>query len=166
MALQGSSYGQAFKSSQAQIIVIAGAPASIIGAGHNQQTGTVNAARASPLEALVSDAQGNPVSGANVGWGGGSGEGHGLDACAGSTTNSLGIATCQPTLGQTAGAKSFTALVSTLSVSTTPVAGDSGVFAAKYDQRFSLGKEPQSNLHGQFLSSHDQFHREVARPVW
>lgn len=108
--VQGLSYQQTLTSTAPQVIVVHGVAAVVSAIANNQQTGTVATLLPLPLQVLVSDTQGNPVTaGTPVSWSGVSGEGSLTTACAGSVTDSAEKAVCTPTLGNLAGSKTFTA---------------------------------------------------------
>jgi hypothetical protein len=93
--LVGSGGGLTSPASSA-FAVVPGAPASITKQGGDGQTGILGALLSNPLSVLVTDAYGNPVSGATVNWV--VSAGNASLGSSSSTTNSSGVATNALTL--------------------------------------------------------------------
>jgi hypothetical protein len=93
-----------------------GTAASIAVLSGNGQSGTAGSAVSSPLVALVTDSNSNPVAGASVNWtvtaGGGS-----VSSC--STTNGSGLSQCTLTTGPSVGTNTITASVAGVSTPAT-----------------------------------------------
>ena len=88
---------------------VAGAPATLAAVGGDAQTGTAGSALPLPLQALVKDAWGNPVAGAEVTFAADAGSGRIDPAIA--TTDAAGVASATWTLGTAAGAHAVEASI-------------------------------------------------------
>ena len=91
---------------------VAGAPATLAAVGGDAQTGTAGSALPLPLQALVKDAWGNPVAGAEVTFAADAGSGRIDPAIA--TTDAAGVASATWTLGTAAGAHAVEASIAGL----------------------------------------------------
>jgi adhesin/invasin len=108
--------GNPVTSSLPSVTVTGGTPASITVVSGSGQAATAGSAVSSPLVALVTDSNSNPVAGVSVNWtvtaGGGS-----VSSC--STTNGSGLSQCTLTTGPSVGTNTITASVAGVSPAAT-----------------------------------------------
>jgi hypothetical protein len=123
-AIGATIQGNAVTSSSPSVAVTQGSPASVAVLSGSGQSATAGSAVSSPLIAVVTDSDSNPVSGVTINWavttGGGS-----TSSCSAST-NASGQAQCNFTTGITAGTNTINASVA--GVATPAIFTESGTF--------------------------------------